>query len=46
MGAPVLLSLTLLQIYLWYLQRHSICVHEAGQSRPAAEAHSLFHTDL
>lgn len=39
-------SLTLLQIYLWYLQIHSICVHEAGQSRPAAEAHSVFHISL
>lgn len=45
-GAHVLFSLTLLQLYLWYLQIHSVCVHEAGQSRPAAEAHSVFHIYL
>lgn len=43
--AHVLLSLTLLQLYLWYLQTHSICVHKAGQSRPVTENIQCFtHT--
>lgn len=42
--AHVLLGLTRLQFYLWYLETHFICEHKRDQNSPASEAQIQWFT--